>query len=89
MGISFIMKHISRDYTIDRLLFVIFQAEARIKQQNLDKEYLPISGHPNFCTNSISLALGDGNEAVANKLVSFRVYTNNYIFVQIKENFLR
>ncbi|KAK0087075.1 hypothetical protein PV325_001803 [Microctonus aethiopoides] len=50
------------------LLPSVLKAEARIKQQNLDKEYLPISGHPNFCTNSISLALGDGNEAVANKL---------------------
>ncbi|KAK0179717.1 hypothetical protein PV327_005445 [Microctonus hyperodae] len=50
------------------LLPSVLKAEARIKQQNFDKEYLPISGHPNFCTNSINLALGDGNEAVANKL---------------------
>ncbi|XP_034949996.1 aspartate aminotransferase, mitochondrial isoform X2 [Chelonus insularis] len=50
------------------LLPSVLKAEEKIKAKRLDKEYFPISGDPNFCTNSITLALGDGNEVVANKL---------------------
>ncbi|KAH0564677.1 aspartate aminotransferase, mitochondrial [Cotesia glomerata] len=50
------------------LLPSVLKAEERIRAKKLDKEYLPISGEPNFCTNSITLALGDGNDVVANKL---------------------
>ncbi|KAG8034420.1 hypothetical protein G9C98_007496 [Cotesia typhae] len=50
------------------LLPSVLKAEERIRAKKLDKEYLPISGEANFCTNSITLALGDGNDVVANKL---------------------
>lgn len=36
----------------------------------MDKEYSTIAGNPEFCQQSINLALGDGNEVVANGLVS-------------------
>jgi hypothetical protein len=35
----------------------------------MDKEYSTISGNTEFCQQSINLALGDGNEVVANGLV--------------------
>lgn len=44
------------------------KAEERIRNKQMDKEYLPISGNPDFCKHSINLALGDGNEIVANGL---------------------
>jgi len=36
----------------------------------MDKEYSTIAGNIEFCQHSINLALGDGNEVVANGLVS-------------------
>ncbi|XP_065569242.1 aspartate aminotransferase, mitochondrial-like isoform X1 [Artemia franciscana] len=43
-------------------------AEQRIIARNMDKEYSPISGTPEFCRHSINLALGEGNEWVENGL---------------------
>jgi len=43
-------------------------AEAEIVKKNMDKEYAPISGSPEFCKASINLALGEGNEWVQNGL---------------------
>nr|XP_050853189.1 aspartate aminotransferase, mitochondrial [Vespula vulgaris] len=40
------------------------KAEERIKEKNFNKEYLPISGNPEFCNHSIALALGDNNEVL-------------------------
>lgn len=37
------------------------KAEEEIKSKNMDKEYFPISGSPEFCEHSIKLALGDEN----------------------------
>jgi len=36
----------------------------------MDKEYSTIAGNIEFCQHSINLALGDGNEVVANGLVN-------------------
>lgn len=49
----------------------------------MDKEYSPISGDANFCTRSITLALGDNNQAVTNKQVSpkFIFQYKRYIFI--------
>lgn len=52
---------------------IYFQAEEILRNKDLDKEYSPISGNPDFCTNSINLALGDDNEIVPNKMVIFNV----------------
>ncbi|XP_063973367.1 aspartate aminotransferase, mitochondrial [Diachasmimorpha longicaudata] len=46
----------------------VIKAEENLRIKGLDKEYAPISGNPDFCSNSINLALGDGNDVVANKL---------------------
>jgi len=43
-------------------------AEEQIRSKNMDKEYSPISGTPEFCKASINLALGDNNEWVQNGL---------------------
>ena len=46
------------------------QAEAEIVKKNMDKEYSPITGSPEFCKASINLALGEDNEWTKNGLVS-------------------
>ena len=46
------------------------KAEAEIVKKNMDKEYSPISGSPEFCRASINLALGEDNEWAKNGLVS-------------------
>ena len=51
-------------------LFLMAQAEAEIVKKNMDKEYSPISGSPEFCKASINLALGEDNEWTKNGLVS-------------------
>lgn len=43
-------------------------AEAEIMKKNMDKEYAPISGSPEFCKSAINLALGEDNEWVKNGL---------------------
>ena len=48
---------------------IFLQAEEQIRSKNMDKEYSPISGTPEFCKASINLALGDNNEWVQNGLV--------------------
>ncbi|XP_015114179.1 aspartate aminotransferase, mitochondrial [Diachasma alloeum] len=45
----------------------VIKAEEKLRAKGLDKEYSPISGNPDFCANSINLALGDGSDVVANK----------------------
>lgn len=42
------------------------KAEQRMMDKQLDKEYSPISGTADFCKHSITLALGDDNQQVAN-----------------------
>ena len=44
------------------------KAEQIIKQKDMDKEYCPISGTPEFCKLSAELALGPDNVYVTNKL---------------------
>ncbi|KAH0955789.1 hypothetical protein HN011_003929 [Eciton burchellii] len=44
------------------------KAEEKIRSKQMDKEYSTISGNTEFCQQSINLALGDGNEVVANGL---------------------
>ncbi|XP_025831489.1 aspartate aminotransferase, mitochondrial [Agrilus planipennis] len=44
------------------------KAEEKLRSKNLDKEYAPISGPPEFCKNSILLALGEDSEHVKNGL---------------------
>lgn len=44
------------------------KAEEKIRIKEMDKEYSTIAGNPNFCQHSINLALGEGNEVVANGL---------------------
>uniref|UniRef100_A0A0C9QNH4 Aspartate aminotransferase, mitochondrial n=1 Tax=Fopius arisanus TaxID=64838 RepID=A0A0C9QNH4_9HYME len=50
------------------VLLSVIKAEEKLRSKGLDKEYSPISGNPDFCLNSINLALGDGNDVVSNKL---------------------
>ncbi|RLU15337.1 hypothetical protein DMN91_012331 [Ooceraea biroi] len=44
------------------------KAEEKIRSKKMDKEYSAISGNGEFCQHSINLALGEGNEVVANGL---------------------
>lgn len=50
------------------VLPVVKKAEETLKAKNLDKEYLPISGVPEFCKLSIQLALGDKSPVVSDGL---------------------
>lgn len=54
---------------INILFCLISQAEERMRQKSLDKEYAPISGPAEFCKHSIALALGEDSEIVKNSLV--------------------
>jgi len=63
---TIIIQHI---FEITKLL----QAEAAIVKKNMDKEYSPISGSPEFCKASINLALGEGNEWSQNGLVNLLI----------------
>ena len=49
----------------------VIKAEEQMRKKNLDHEYAPISGNPDFCKLSANLALGDGNKIIPNGLVSF------------------
>ncbi|XP_049830508.1 aspartate aminotransferase, mitochondrial [Schistocerca gregaria] len=44
------------------------EAEDKIRAKNMDKEYAPIAGNPEYCKLSILLALGDDSEIVKNGL---------------------
>ncbi|XP_046999910.1 aspartate aminotransferase, mitochondrial [Schistocerca americana] len=44
------------------------EAEDKIRAKNMDKEYAPIAGNPEYCKLSILLALGDNSEIVKNGL---------------------
>lgn len=44
------------------------KAEEKLRGKNLDKEYAPISGTPEFCKAAIELALGENSEVVSNGL---------------------
>ncbi|XP_012532860.1 aspartate aminotransferase, mitochondrial [Monomorium pharaonis] len=44
------------------------KAEEKIRIKEMDKEYSTIAGNLEFCQHSINLALGEGNEVVANGL---------------------
>lgn len=42
----------------------------------MDKEYAPIAGSSDFCTQSIKLALGDNSDAISNNFVCiiYKIY---------------
>ncbi|XP_017795230.1 PREDICTED: aspartate aminotransferase, mitochondrial isoform X2 [Habropoda laboriosa] len=44
------------------------KAEEKIRIKEMDKEYSPIAGNAEFCKHSITLALGDCNDALENGL---------------------
>nr|CAH7768483.1 unnamed protein product [Callosobruchus chinensis] len=44
------------------------KAEEQLRAKNLDKEYSPISGTPEFCKRSIELALSENSDVIANGL---------------------
>lgn len=48
------------------------KAEALVEKENLDKEYAPISGLPEFNTASAKLVFGDDSPVIANGLVSIK-----------------
>ncbi|CAB3366865.1 Hypothetical predicted protein [Cloeon dipterum] len=48
----------------------VLKAEEQMRAKKLDHEYGPIGGTAEFCKHSITLALGDSNEHVANGLNS-------------------
>lgn len=50
------------------ILACVRKAEEKIRQKNLDKEYLPISGTADFTKASIKLALGGDSAAVTDGL---------------------
>ena len=45
------------------------KAEKLIEKDNLDKEYAPISGIPEFCQASAKLAFGDNSKVIKDQLV--------------------
>lgn len=45
------------------------KAEQLITKENLDKEYAPISGLPEFCQATAKLAFGDNSSVIKNQLV--------------------
>lgn len=49
----------------------VIKAEEKLNEQNLDKEYLPISGLADFTAASAKLAFGDKSPVIADKLVCF------------------
>ena len=46
------------------------KAEQAIASENLDKEYAPISGLPEFCQASAKLAFGDKSPVIQNQSVN-------------------
>jgi aspartate/tyrosine/aromatic aminotransferase len=56
------------------------QAEAEIEKKNMDKEYSPISGSPEFCKATINLALGEDNEWTKNGLVCLLIIRKDLLF---------
>ncbi|KAL3858743.1 hypothetical protein ACJMK2_008997 [Sinanodonta woodiana] len=52
------------------VLECIKKAEAQLLKENLDKEYAPISGAPEFCKASAQLAFGEKSDIVKNGLNS-------------------
>lgn len=48
------------------VLPTVKKAEEQMRKKELNKEYSPISGTPEFCKHSIELALGEGSEIVKN-----------------------
>lgn len=51
------------------VLSSVKKAEQMIAQENLDKEYAPISGIAEFCQASAKLAFGDDSPVVRDHLV--------------------
>lgn len=54
----------------------VIKAEEKLSELNLDKEYLPISGLPDFTASAAKLAFGDKSPVITEKLVS------DIIFIQ-------
>lgn len=50
------------------VLSSVRKAEEKIRQKNLDKEYLPISGTADFTNSSVRLALGEDSPQVTGNL---------------------
>lgn len=50
--------------------FVCWQAEQALTSGNLDKEYAPIGGTPEFCLESAKLAFGDNSPVIKDGRVS-------------------
>ncbi|KAK7580361.1 hypothetical protein V9T40_000990 [Parthenolecanium corni] len=48
------------------VLNCVLKAEEKLASENQDKEYAPISGIPEFCSQSIRLALGEDNAYIKN-----------------------
>ena len=51
-----------------------------MRSKNLDKEYAPIAGLPEFTKASANLAFGDDNEFVKNSLVSSSILHHPHFF---------
>ncbi|VDP25850.1 unnamed protein product [Schistosoma margrebowiei] len=56
------------------------EAESLLLAKNLNKEYAPISGIPQFCDLSIKLALTDQSSRIKNRCVSLTVYSPCFWF---------
>lgn len=50
--------------------FFFWQAEQALTGGNLDKEYAPIGGTPEFCLESAKLAFGDNSPVIKDGRVS-------------------
>ena len=48
------------------------KAEKLIDSENLDKEYAPIGGLPDFCLASAKLAFGDNSPVIKDQVVGLR-----------------
>lgn len=64
------------------VLFLFEQAEQALMGGNLDKEYAPIGGTPEFCLETAKLAFGDNSPVIKDGRVS------EYLFCPIYDIFL-
>lgn len=49
----------------------VIKAEEKLSELNLDKEYLPISGLPEFRAAAAKLAFGEKSRVIVDKLVKY------------------
>jgi hypothetical protein len=59
------------------------KAEKIIDKENLDKEYAPISGLPEFCQASAKLAFGENSRVIKDQLVYEQRLVFSFFFIYL------